>query len=203
MTFLPEEVIGARAAELWRSHRLEPGFDVEVLLDSLSIELLWESIPDDGNDRILGQLDPGKRTVVLNERYLNALEAEGRRMLRYTVGHEIGHWILHSEAAQSGTLSLLEDGRIWCRSGSASSVERQAEMFSARLLMPRDRLKLEKPTYPWSGWPVVYRLAEKFAVSPTSMIIRLEELGWGHRTRLGEPTSGLPQADGQFQLFIA
>ena len=52
-------------------------------------------------------------------------------------------------------------------------------MFSARLLMPRDVLKRALPEPGWQGWRAVYGMAERFVVSPTAMIIRLEELGWG------------------------
>jgi Zn-dependent peptidase ImmA (M78 family) len=200
MTFIPEARIEQRAAELWQRHGLEPGFDVERLLDDLGLGLVWEDVPDD-DGRVLGQLIPEQQIVVLNERHLDALEDKGGRLRRYTVGHEVGHWELHAEAARSGTLRLLDGGRIWCRDRSADPLERQAEMFSAALLVPRDRLRVALPKGPWRGWPTVYDLADQFAVNVTPMKIRLERLGWMHLDEDGVPVSGRKPAPGQNQLF--
>jgi Zn-dependent peptidase ImmA (M78 family) len=54
--------------------------------------------------------------------------------------------------------------------------EIQADLFASYLLMPTDRLRPELPPSPWRGWPTVYRLAGKFAVSPTAMVVRLENV---------------------------
>jgi hypothetical protein len=74
MSFIPQTRIEDRAAALWQRYRLTPGFDVERLLDHLGLSLLWEAISDD-RGRILGQLIPDKRIVILNEHHLDALEA--------------------------------------------------------------------------------------------------------------------------------
>lgn len=202
MTFLAEAQIDARAAELWRRHALQPGFDIERLLDELELSLSWENVEDDdGEGSILGQLVPARRLVVLNERHLERLERNGGRLRRFTLGHEIGHWLLHGEGAGPGASSLFDGERTMCRDGSSASIERQAEMFSASLLIHRDALKDALPASPWRGWPFVYRLADSFLVNPTPMAIRLERLGWMHRDPAGIPTSG-PAADpAQGELF--
>src|SRR6266511_36361 len=130
MRFIPESHIEEQAAALWQRYRLSPGFDVERLLD---------------------QLLPGQELVVLNERHLDALEAKNGRLRRYTMGHEVGHWELHSEATRSGALRLLPGGRTWCREKSPDPLERQAEIYSAALLMPSDRLRTALPKRPWRG----------------------------------------------------
>jgi hypothetical protein len=201
MMFIAEPQIEARAAELWRRHGLAPGFDVERLLDDLDLGLTWEPVEDDGGSRVLGQLIPQEKVVVLNERHLGRLEAKDGRLRRYTVGHEIGHWVLHAEDVRSGTLSLFDGKRIWCRDGSPDAAERQAEMFSAALLMPRDRLLAVLPPCPWIGWAPVYRLADSFVVNVTPMAIRLEKLGWMHRDEDGVPVSGRRVPVGQGSLF--
>jgi len=202
MTFIPQAQIETRAAELWRQHQLEPGFDVERLLDDLGLGLVWDEIEDgDGAGRVLGQLIPGQRTVVLNERHVDDLEAREGRLRRYTLGHEIGHWLLHADAARTGTLSLFDGERIWCRDGSFDPIERQAEMFSAALLIPEDRLRAALPQSPWRGWGVVYRLADTFAVNVTPMKIRLERLHWMHLDEGNVPTSGSQPVPGQTSLL--
>jgi Zn-dependent peptidase ImmA (M78 family) len=198
--YIPEAVFEARAGELWRSYGLEPGFDIEDLVDRLGLSLLWEAVPDPDGGVVFGMLDPNNGRIVLNELHIAELESNPG-LLRYTIGHELGHWLFHAEAARSGTLSLFQDGRIWCRDGSRDPAERQAEMFSARLLMPRDMLKPAFPEAGWRGWRDVYALAETFAVSATAMIIRLEELGWAHRDQSGEPRRGPATSPGQTQLL--
>jgi IrrE N-terminal-like domain len=200
MTFIPEAQIEARTAELWQRHSLEPGFDVERLLDDLGLGLVWEPIEQGGGPDVLGQLIPQQQIVVLNERHIERLEAKERRLLRYTVGHEVGHWVLHAEAIRSGTVSLFDGERVWCRDGSHDPVERQAEIFSAALLVPRDRLLDAMPKAPWSGWRTIYTLADLFVVNATPMIIRLERLGWAHRDDGGDPASGPKPAPGQAVL---
>lgn len=200
MTFIPEPRIEALAADIWQRHSLEVGFDVEQLLDELGLGLVWESVDDEGGDRVLGQLLPAKRLVVLNERHIELLEEKEGRLRRYTIGHEIGHWTLHADAVRSGTLSLFDGERIWCRDGSGDPIERQAEMFSAALLMPEVRVRSALPP-PWRGWPAVYRMADQFLVNVTPMAIRLEKLGWMHRDEDGMPVSGRAAAPGQQELF--
>ena len=137
MSFVPAAVIEGRATELWREHDLRSAFDVEQLLDELGLGLVWEPVEDSDGGRVLGQLVPQQRTVVLNECHLDLLEQRGGRLRRYTVGHEIGHWTLHAAAIRSGTFELFDGRRIWCRDGSHDPIERQAEIFSAALLMPQ------------------------------------------------------------------
>lgn len=172
LTFIPEAQIEARATELWREHALEPGFDIEQLVDDLGLGLVWECVADDDGALVLGQLVPTKRLVVLNERHIDRLEGKDGRLRRYTLGHEIGHWVMHADAVRSGTLSLFDGERIWCRDGSSDPIEGQAEMFAAALLIPRDRLRAMLPSSRWRGWPTVYRLADHFLVNVTPMKIR-------------------------------
>lgn len=201
MTYIAEAQIETRAAELWRRYSLEPGFDVERLLDGLGLGLVWEQVEDRDGGTVLGQLCPRDRVVVLNERHIERLEQKEGRLRRFTIGHEIGHWILHAVRPEANTLPLINDERTWCRSGATDSVERQAEVFSAALLIPEDRLLAAVPRDPWRGWPTVYRLADSFLVNVTPMVIRLEKLGKMHRDETGVPASGRAPMRGQAMLF--
>jgi len=201
MTYIPEARIEARAARLRQQHALTPGFDVEQLLDDLGLGLVWEPIPDEPGSVVLGQLIPEQQLVVLNEHHLDELEKKSGRLRRYTIGHEVGHWELHSDNARSGMLSLLTGDRTWCRTGSADPAERQAEMFSASLLMSRDELLAALPRPPWRGWRHIYQLADTFLVNVTPMKIRLEKLGWMHIDDDGTPVSGAKPTPTQPALF--
>jgi len=88
MTFISPVQIEARSAEVWQRYNLEPGFDVERLLDDLGLDLLWEEVDDRDGGLVLGQLMPEAKLVVLNERHRGLLEEKEGRLRRYTVGHE-------------------------------------------------------------------------------------------------------------------
>jgi hypothetical protein len=201
MTFIADAQIEARAAELWQQRRLQPGFDAEQLTEDVGLDLLWDFVTDVEGGVILGQLIPAERLLLLNERHKDRLEAKGGRLRRYTIGHEIGHWILHAGGATSETLFI--DGRTWCRDGSSDPVERQAEKFSAALLMPKDLLLRSLPTGSWRGWGPVYDLADTFLVNVTPMRIRLEQLGWMHLGSDEIPRSGPRPHPAQPTLFDA
>lgn len=199
MSYIAEAQIDARTSDLWRRHSLTPGFDVERFLDDLGLGLVWEKVDDTEDAVVLGQLIPEQKVVVLNERHIERLEEKDGRLRRYTVAHEIGHSVLH--ATDLGSLSLFDGERIWCRDGSSDPLERQAEMFAASLLIPKDQLLAALPKDPWRGWPPVYRLADRFLVNITPMTIRLERLGWMHRDEQNVPVSGPAPAPGQPPLF--
>jgi len=204
VTFIPTASIDRRAVALWRRFGLRPAFDAEALLDGMDLSLLWQPLDEPEGTKVLGALKAANRTVLLNERRLDELEVSlGLR--RFTIGHEIGHWVLHADGARSGTILLPLDGegRVWCRSGSSQRVERQAEMFAARLLVPWDLISERVPTTGWAGWPFVYELAEAFAVTASAMVVRLEELNLAHRDVAGTPRSGRPIPVGQTTLFGA
>ncbi|MGA7087949.1 MAG: ImmA/IrrE family metallo-endopeptidase [Candidatus Dormiibacterota bacterium] len=190
MTFLSEAQIEAAAARLWITYGLEPRFDPEQLLDQLGLGLVWEEVDDPEEGKLLALLAPSDKQVVLNERHLEALEAKDGRLRRFTISHEVGHWILHAEAIRSGTLSLFVGDRIFCRVGSKARPEIQAEIFASALLIPLDRLRPRLPRAPWQGWPPVYQLADQFLVSPTAMRVRLERLRLMHVDSELGPRSG-------------
>jgi hypothetical protein len=198
--FIPRARIDARAADLWRREGLTVGFDCEWLLDRLGLNLVWDLIAEGQGERILGALQPVDKLVVLNEGRLAELE-ENEGLRRFTVGHEVGHWFLHASDARAGQLTLDHAGRTWCRSGSTASPERQAEMYAGSLLIPEDHLRTTMPAVPRGGWPEIYALAERFVVTPTAMIIRLEELGLYHRTGEGVPVVGRRRDERQATLF--
>ena len=200
MPFLARAQIESRTAALWRRHGLAAGFDAEAFVESLGLNLLWDGIEEKPGERILGALRPAARTVVLNEHRLGELEGSAG-LRRFTLGHEIGHWLLHATDARAGTIPLDSAGHTWCRDGSPEQLERQAEMFAASLLVPEDQLRSRLPGTSTDGWTAIYRLAETFIVTPTAMVIRLEELGLVHRDAAGNPVAGRPRDERQATLF--
>ncbi len=106
------------------------------------------------------------------EIWVNAEEARrwpGRR--RFTVGHELGHWVMHREPGQQSLFcrhaEVDEEGE-----GPLKEIEREANAFAAALTMPAhlvreyyERWRLEPDCHP--------RLCELFAASGAAMGHRL------------------------------
>lgn len=87
------------------------------------------------------------------------------RRRRFTIAHEIGHFVLHPQRERPE------------RGGAATQgmrrEEREADLFAAELLMP-DHLVREAVVEHGAD---VARLADRFQVSAKAMRIRLERLG--------------------------
>ena len=89
------------------------------------------------------------------------------RRQRFTLAHEIGHYLLHRDMLDGG----IEDDRMY-RSRLSDQVERQANRLAGQILMP--------PGLVMTAWRAgardIGRLAETFDVSEQAMEIRLREL---------------------------
>jgi hypothetical protein len=129
---------------------------------------------------ISGLLFPAVREI-----WIDAVEAErapARR--RFTIGHELGHWVLHCNLGRSGavmvqcrTESVTDEGAV--EAGAAGlhlaeathypPTEIDANQFAAAMLMPRALVEKE---HAWVEGDV-RRLAEAFGVSTVAMERRL------------------------------
>lgn len=88
---------------------------------------------------------------------------------RYTLGHELGHYLNHRDSKKS-----FEDS-VFFRSNQKSSMEYMADQFAACLLMPESDIN----TLLKNGVKTVKEMASKFDVSLEAMKYRLEQLGYG------------------------
>jgi Zn-dependent peptidase ImmA (M78 family) len=95
--------------------------------------------------------------------YVNGLHHVNRK--RFTVAHEIAHFLLHKDYIGDG---ILDDALY--RSGLGSDIETEANALAAKILLP-DSLLAKEPLRKMS----IRDLAEKFEVSEASMGIRLGE----------------------------
>lgn len=111
-------------------------------------------------------------TVLIDERLCES-KFVGR--LRFTCGHELGHWVLHKKL-YSGTGDVAAyDGKS-STDESHGLIERQADALATALLMPIPQIK--KCFYRLrprrSDEQVVADMAEVFEVSKKAMRIRLQ-----------------------------
>ncbi len=94
--------------------------------------------------------------------YVNATHSKVRQ--RFTIAHELAHWILHRDIIGDG---ILDDGLY--RSGLPTPVEVQANRFAADILMPKSKVNEE-----WQNPDCdLDSMAGIFGVSRQAMAIRL------------------------------
>jgi Zn-dependent peptidase ImmA (M78 family) len=97
--------------------------------------------------------------------YLN--KNDGSRRQRFTLAHEIAHYILHRDLIGDG---LIDDALY--RSRLSNLYERQANRFAAEVLMPAPVVR----NYFQAGMREPRTLAIALNVSEAAVRIRLEEL---------------------------
>ncbi|WP_291734130.1 ImmA/IrrE family metallo-endopeptidase [Clostridium sp.] len=117
---------------------------------------------DENEDEILEIVAVQGKTILIN---LNESNNRNEGGLRFSIAHEIAHWILH---------------RFYLESEISDDIEVEANYLAAALLMPKEKfkqeielLRLENDKYKGEEW-IINKLAEKFNVSKTSARIRME-----------------------------
>jgi Zn-dependent peptidase ImmA (M78 family) len=145
---------------------------VEELANALHIDVRYSA----GSDDVSGALIRNGDSVVIA---VNSAQHENRQ--RFTIAHELGHYLLHK-----GTkLHFDEDFRIDYRDATSSDATKREEVeangFAAALLMPelvlrRDWLRLQPDngTIP----AAISSLAARYRVSSKAMELRLVNLGF-------------------------
>ena len=98
---------------------------------------------------------------------INQLHHKNRK--RYTLAHELGHYILHKEKS----VNIVDT--TFFRNNEADSVEYMANEFAAKLLMPEGKVR---DLVNNQGIKNIGELAEKFEVSASAMKYRIISLGY-------------------------
>lgn len=171
---------------LGRKHdlSLEPPIDVYRICEILNIEI-EERIDFDKLDKI-GSISIDKNRPKI---WLNKIENKHETRKRFTLAHEIGHYILHIDK-KGGDKTIVDDRKSLSRSDSYwDTIEYEANNYAAQLLMPRKQIKEQaheiiahykeaknKNTMPRSLF--IKRMARKFKVSEQAMEYRLKNSGF-------------------------
>ena len=110
-------------------------------------------------------------TIVIDSRLL-APNRENR--LRFTLAHELGHWIIHADYFKKQK-ELASKSSHKCD----EQTEREADALAAALLMPKGRLKVAYGRIKDRFKPeaAMVRLAETFSVSVQAMEVRMKSTG--------------------------
>lgn len=170
----------------------------QIMENYLNLELLFGDPVEYGlSSDVLGAIYFDERIVLVNKYLSEDDSLEGR--LNFTLGHETGHAQLHHGVVdpmayiRPRLLSQRSIGRyILCRLGDHGPVEKQADIYSACILMPRLHVQetvkqvaaeqgtwLEADRYIYSASDekrFVGALADRFRVSRSAMKRRLREL---------------------------
>lgn len=134
------------------------------------------------NEDVLAAISAEKRKIYLNEAKMELFN-RNEGLLRFTKAHELGHWVLHVDktSLDLGTeLFGVEGINYICRNNKRDQREVQADMFAARILMPKSLLTeafISLENY-WGRfeWKQFFYIRDKFNVSKAALIIRLNEL---------------------------
>ena len=146
------------------------GPEIPVPVESIAEDLLGLKIEEQWLEWS-GMLLPAERTIVLNAAE-SARNDPPLRRHRFTIAHEIGHWVCH---CLEGRLPELEPS--YCRATDIANdadraIEREANIFAAELLMPEPMVRVA-----WEQLSDPAACAAKFEVSPSAMHWRLHNLG--------------------------
>lgn len=147
---------------------------VELIAHRLNLEVEAAPLGDD----VSGVLVVGKNAGTIG---YNSAQSPVRQ--RFTIAHEIGHYVLHA-AESKDKLFIDKQYTASYRRDSASSTggeieEIQANSFAAALLMPEELIRQELKTmhFDMGNEDALFQLASKFEVSSQAMSIRLGSLG--------------------------
>lgn len=129
-----------RAGEiLTRYHeRFAGSRELPVPVEAIAEDLLGLSVGESESLEVSGMLLPAERQV-----WLNATEVAPRR--RFTLAHELGHWVCQCLEGRTAP--------VYCRSdevgaGEGRAREREANVFAAELLMPEKLMRECRPRSP-------------------------------------------------------
>ena len=156
-----------------RGGTAEPPIDVDSIAEMLELPVTREDL----GPAVSGLLvNNGTQAYI----YVQKNDAETRR--RFTVAHEIGHYLLGHQF-RGGEHVHVDKGNFISQRGPRSStsvdpMEIEANQFAASLLMPSQLLKQHAAGYGTTLLDSdVSALADKFNVSEQAMTIRLSALG--------------------------
>jgi Zn-dependent peptidase ImmA (M78 family) len=161
-----------RARELLTKGKISKApVPVERLAEMIGAEIRYE--PFEGDMSGMAYRDVNGHFII----GVNSVHPQTR--CRFTIGHEIGHLLLHSDE----DFHVDEGLPVWFRTQGKKTIssdkEIEANQFAAALLMPLPLLQEEAGKLPDNidVDDAIAKLAERFCVSVQAMTIRLSSVG--------------------------
>ena len=147
----------ALASEIVAAHLTSAPVDVIEIVSALGLELAYENMGE-----LSGKIEKSGDTFKIT---VNMKDIPVRQ--RFTIAHEIGHYILHRDMIGDG----ITDDAMY-RSSLGSFFETQANSYGAYVLMPPALFRqVYKTVKSYPG------LAERFQVSAQAAEFRVKNLG--------------------------
>lgn len=165
----PTRYTDPRAHELRERYLAAYGGDeIPVPVESIAEDLLGLRIEEADLGDCSGMLIPADRLIRVNASEAMSGDTPTRR-IRFTIAHELGHWICHAHGAESAP--------TYCRSADLAqnadrTLEREANVFGAELLMPEPAVREA-----WAAFPDPSMVAQRFEVSALAAQWRLYSFG--------------------------
>ena len=149
------------------------GEGLPVPVEAIAEDLLGLRIEERWGIDCSGMLLPAERRIVLNANE----RATGRdtpplRRFRFTIAHEIGHWVCHCLEGRSATAEPAYCRPVDLTDAADRTLEREANVFAAELLMPEAAVRAA-----WAELEDIAACAARFDVSPNAMHWRLYSFG--------------------------
>ncbi len=146
------------------------GDELPVPVEAIAEDLLGLRVEESWEIACSGMLLPAERRIVLNAAEAPRDEPPLRRF-RFTIAHEIGHWVCH--CLEGRACRSRRTAEPWTsRTTPIATLEREANVFAAELLMPEPAVREA-----WAELGDVAACAARFDVSPTAMQWRLYGFG--------------------------
>jgi Zn-dependent peptidase ImmA (M78 family) len=144
--------------------------DIEAIAEALNISVHTEDLEATVSGILM--IKDGHAVVVINE-----LHPAVRK--RFTLAHEIGHYLLHRDSSKvfiDGSPLFFRDYRS---TSLSAKQELEANTFAAELLMPASVLRdeIRRQWVDIKDAVAVRRLATKYGVSSKAFVVRLISLG--------------------------
>lgn len=172
MKYLPMETIEAQAMQVL--HRADAvGIPVAADVVAERLGLMVELVP-------LGEEISGVLVIEKGKGMIGVNEAHPHTRQRFTIAHEVGHFVLHGAEIQlfidKRYTAVYRDRRS---SAGEDRNEIQANQFAAALLMPKELLlgRIRARDFDLGDEYSLASLAAEFEVSSQAMTYRLSNLG--------------------------
>jgi IrrE N-terminal-like domain len=161
-----------RAHELRaRFHAVYGGAELPVPVERIAEDLLALRVEQSDTIEVSGMLLPVERRIVLNA--AEALhEDKPIRRQRFTIAHEIGHWVCHCLEGKAPHLEPSYCRPVDMTTAAERALEREANVFAAELLMPEAAVRAM-----WAATADVAAVADGLGVSPLAAQWRLYGFG--------------------------
>lgn len=179
MKFLSKQEIENKAALLLMEFDIyEPFVPIEKIVKGNKINIIHH----DFDDEVSGVLVIKDNVATIGVNKANSLERK-----RFTIAHEMAHYILHWNPVSNSNQEVFVDKDLFMKFRNTKNeyskeevrIEQEANAFAAALLMPKHFIEdeLNKTEYQKLQEPdIIQKIAKRFKVSEPAMTYRLTNL---------------------------